>query len=99
MQSRLFFLIHTSKSTMEQREDMPIMKRQSMLRTRLWMQQNMKGWKSWARVEVLLLLCIIFSIASLAAHATVASSGDWSTYLAGNGRDGFNAAETMITPA
>src|SRR5712692_8519674 len=26
-------------------------------------------------------------------------TGDWMTYMADNGRSGFNAAETLITPA
>src|SRR2546425_10821627 len=76
---------------------MLMMKCESTLSIRLWMQQRMKGWKSRAGVAVLLLLCAIFSVASLAVHATGASAGDWSTYLAGNGRAGFNAAETIIT--
>jgi outer membrane protein assembly factor BamB len=74
------------------------MKYESVPGARQWMRQGTKGWKSWARVEVLLLLCIIFSVASLAVYVRAQGPGDWSTYLAGNGRTGFNGAETIITP-
>lgn len=36
---------------------------------------------------------------SVAAGASAATSGDWSTYLGNGSRTGFNSAETLITPS
>jgi outer membrane protein assembly factor BamB len=39
----------------------------------------------------------VIATLSLAAPASAAPTGDWSTYLSDRGRSGFNAAETIIT--
>jgi polyvinyl alcohol dehydrogenase (cytochrome) len=46
-------------------------------------------------VGVLLLLLMGTGISK---HVTYAKSGDWPTYMEGNGRTGFNGAETVINP-
>lgn len=46
-------------------------------------------------------LCILAALVAVSGpspHSALAATGDWTTYLNGNARTGFNAAETTITP-
>ena len=59
--------------------------------------QWMKKWKYlWAMVAIFAVISIALIPSVLATHA---ASGDWTTYMADNGRSGFNPNETIITPS
>src|ERR1700694_1417582 len=55
----------------------------------------------WQVRQVHLVLAVVFAVAVtlFAAGPVNASSGDWVTYGATNGRSGFAATETAITPS
>src|SRR5260370_1061689 len=59
--------------------------------------QGMRKWKYfWATVAIFAVISIALIPSVLATHA---ASGDWTTYMADNGRSGFNPNETIITPS
>src|SRR6266581_892057 len=59
--------------------------------------QWMKKWKYlWATAAIFAVISIALIPSVLATHA---ASGDWTTYMADNGRSGFNPNETIITPS
>lgn len=47
------------------------------------------------KAGILIFICTTLGIAT---PRVLAASGDWPTYLSGNGRSGFNGAETTINP-
>lgn len=59
--------------------------------------QWMKKWKYlWATAAIFAVISIALIPSVLATHA---ASGDWTTYMADNGRSGFNPNETIINPS
>ncbi|HZM57252.1 MAG TPA: PQQ-binding-like beta-propeller repeat protein [Acidimicrobiales bacterium] len=46
-----------------------------------------------------LVVAVVVGLTALTVGPAVAATGDWVTYGATNGRSGFNAAETVITPS
>src|SRR5260370_1835795 len=59
--------------------------------------QWMRTWKYLcATVAIFAVISIALIHSVLATHA---ASGDWTTYMADNGRSGFNPNETIITPS
>src|SRR5437868_2274863 len=55
---------------------------------------------SWLHIigVVGILLFLIATVIYVSRPAAHAAGGDWPTFLAGNERDGFNSAETIINP-
>ena len=46
-----------------------------------------------------LVVAVVVGLAVVTVGPAIAANGDWTTYGATNGRSGFNAAETAITPS